>query len=69
MTEAVAQLRKGLDLLSSMADDAARQQRELELQIPFGHALMGAKGFAAPEPGEVFARARQLCEQLARPQQ
>jgi predicted ATPase len=69
MTEAVAQLRKGLDLLSTMPDGTARQEQELELQITLGHALMAAKGLAAPEPGEAFARARQLCEHLARPQQ
>jgi predicted ATPase len=69
MTEAVAQLRKGLDLLSGVREGAARQQQELDLQITLGHALMGAKGVGASEPGEVFARARQLCEQLDRPQQ
>ena len=69
MTEAVTQLRKGLDLLSGVGDGAARQQQELDLQITLGHALMGAKGLGAPEPGEVFVRARQLCEQLDRPQQ
>jgi class 3 adenylate cyclase/predicted ATPase len=69
MTEAVAQLRKGLDLLSSIPDGTARQEQELDLQITLGHALMAAKGLAAPEPGEAFARARQLCEHLARPQQ
>jgi class 3 adenylate cyclase/predicted ATPase len=69
MTEAVAQLRKGLDLLSGQPDSPERQERELDLQIIFGHALTATKGFAAPEPGEVFARARQLCEQLNRPTQ
>ena len=65
----VGPLRKGLDLLSSIADETARRERELELQIPFGHALMAAKGLAAPEPGEALARARHLCELLAQPQQ
>jgi predicted ATPase len=69
MTEAVAQLRKALDLLSSIPDGTARQEQELNLQITLGHALMAAKGLAAPEPGEAFARARQLCEKLDRPRQ
>jgi predicted ATPase len=69
MTEAVAQLRKGLDLLSSIPDGTARQEQELDLQIALGHALMAAKGLAAPEPGEAFARARQLCEKLDQPPQ
>jgi predicted ATPase len=69
MTEAVAQLRKGLDLLSSMPDGTGRQEQELDLQIALGQALMAAKGHAAPEPGEAFARARQLCEKLDQPPQ
>ena len=67
MTEAVAQLRKGLNLLSGMPDDVARQEQELDLQIKLGHALSAAKGYAAPKVGEAFARARRLCEQLNRP--
>jgi predicted ATPase len=69
MTEAVAQLRKGLDLLSGVPDGAARQDQELDLQIALGHALIATKGWPAPEPGMAFARARQLCEQLNRPAQ
>jgi predicted ATPase len=69
MTEAVAQLRKGLDLLSSVLDGVARHELELDLQITLGQALMAAKGLAAPEAGEVLARARHLCEQLGQQQQ
>ena len=69
MTEAVAQLRKGLDLLSRMPDGEARQEHEFDLQIALGHALIATKGFAAQEPGETYARARQLCEQRNRPAQ
>jgi predicted ATPase len=39
MTEAVAQLRKGIDLLSGIHDGTARGQQELDLQITLGHAL------------------------------
>jgi tetratricopeptide (TPR) repeat protein len=69
MTEAVAQLRKGLDILAGLPDGAARQQQELDLQIALGHALDTTKGLAAIEPGEAYARARRLCEQLDRPAQ
>jgi predicted ATPase len=69
MTEAVAQLRKGLDLVSGVPNGAARQEQELNLQITLGQVLMATKGYSAPEPGEVFARARQLCEQLNQPPQ
>jgi len=69
MTEGVAQLQKGLHLLAGWPEDAPRQEQELNLQLPLGHALLATRGYGAPEPGEAFARARQLCEQLNRPQQ
>jgi predicted ATPase len=67
--EAAAQLRKGLDIIPRLPDGAARQERELNLQMTTGHALAAAKGYAAVEAGEAFARARHLCEQLNRPPQ
>ena len=67
MTEGVAQLRKGLDLLSGMPDEAARLEREIDLQIKLGQALSATKGYAAPEAGEAFARAHELCELLSWP--
>jgi len=69
MPEAVAQLQKGLELLSGIDRGTVRQEKELELQIALGRALMAAKGLAATEPGKAFARARQLCEHLDRPPQ
>jgi predicted ATPase len=62
--EAIAQLTKGLELIPALPDDAARWRRELELQVALGVALMAAKGWAAPEVGQVNARARALCERL-----
>jgi predicted ATPase len=67
MAEGVAQLRKGLDLLSGMPDDAARLEREIDLQVKLGQALSATKGYAAPEAGEAFARAHELCELLSWP--
>jgi class 3 adenylate cyclase/tetratricopeptide (TPR) repeat protein len=69
MIEAVAQLRKGLDILASLPEDTAHKEQELELQIALGHALDTTKGQAALESGEAYARARWLCEQLDRPAQ
>jgi predicted ATPase len=60
MAEAVSQLEKGLDLLGGLPDGVKRHERELELQITLGQALMATKGQAALEPGQVFARARAL---------
>ncbi|SUS05938.1 SAM domain (Sterile alpha motif) [uncultured Defluviicoccus sp.] len=69
MAEATAQLKKGLELLTSLPDSASRQRRELELQIGLGRVLIGTRGFAAAEVGETYARARALCKQLSRPPQ
>jgi class 3 adenylate cyclase/predicted ATPase len=67
--EAVAQLRKGLALLSSVGDDGRRLEQELELQSTFGRALMATMGYASAEMADADARARELCERLQRRQQ
>jgi class 3 adenylate cyclase/tetratricopeptide (TPR) repeat protein len=69
MPEAVAQLRKSLELLSRLPNDGKRQEQELNLRLTFGRALMATKGYGAPELGETLARARKLCEQLGQPGQ
>ena len=66
MTEAVTQLQKGLDLLTSMPDNPARQQQELDLIITLGQAQIATKGWASPVVGETYDRARALAEQLDR---
>jgi class 3 adenylate cyclase/tetratricopeptide (TPR) repeat protein len=63
MTEAAAQLRKGLDALDGLADSPGRRQKELDLQLALGLALMATKGYSAPEVGQTYARARTLAEQ------
>ncbi len=67
IAEAIAQLTKGLELLTSLPDSVSRQRQELELQIALGPALVAAQGYAAPAVGETYARARALCERLDRP--
>ena len=67
MTEAMAQFQKGLDLLPSLPDDRGRQQHELDLQIGIGQALLATKGYSAPAVAEAYGRARELAEQLDRP--
>jgi class 3 adenylate cyclase/predicted ATPase len=69
MAEAISQLRKGLDLLANLPDTPTRRRHELDLQIALGQAVIGTQGYATPVVGEVFARARQLYEQLDRPPQ
>ena len=68
MTEAESQLRKGLNLLTILPpDDPSRRQQELDLQIALGPALIATKGYGAPPVGETYTRARELVEQLDRP--
>ncbi len=67
MAEAAAQFRKGLDQLALLADTPDRQRQELEFRSALGAVLMAAKGFAAPEMGDAYARARELWEQLGSP--
>ena len=64
MAEAAAQLKKGLDVARQMPRGLERQRSELDLQTALGAALTAAKGYAAPETGDVYARARRLCEEL-----
>ncbi len=68
MTEADAQLRKGLDVISSLPDGRGRRQQELDLQLALGSALAATKGYSAAEVGETIARARALAEELDRPE-
>jgi tetratricopeptide (TPR) repeat protein len=62
--EAVSHLRNGLALLDLLPDAAARLQHELLLLTALGPTLMAIQGFGAPEVGDVYTRAHQLCQQV-----
>jgi len=68
LTEAVAQLQKGLGSLVAVPNGPWRQQQELGLQIALATALAGTKGYSAPDVGETIAKARALVEQIDRPE-
>src|SRR4029453_1930980 len=42
-------------------DNFERQQSELQLQVALGGTLLAASGWAAPEMGRAYKRARELC--------
>jgi class 3 adenylate cyclase/tetratricopeptide (TPR) repeat protein len=67
IAEAVALFRRGLALVPSMPDGDRRREREFDLQIALGQALIASRSFGAPEVGEAYARARQLSLALSRP--
>ena len=62
--EAVAHLTQSLTLLSTFPDTSEYLQRELDIQVALGPALMAIKGQAAPEVERAYARAGELCQQL-----
>ena len=64
VTEAVAQLSKGLKLLENLPDSPERHRHELDLRAALGGALLNAKGWAAPEAGAAYERALALCQLL-----
>jgi predicted ATPase len=51
-------------LLKTQPDTPERLQQELLLQLALGTPLMATKGYSAPEVGQAYARARELCQQI-----
>jgi predicted ATPase len=62
--EAVSLLTKGLELLKTLPDTPERAQQELTLQIALASAVQITKGYAAPELEKIYARERELCQQI-----
>jgi DNA-binding winged helix-turn-helix (wHTH) protein/predicted ATPase len=62
--EAVTLLTKGVELLKTLPDTLDRARQDLLLQMTLGRALMGLKGYAAPEVERTYARALELSRQL-----
>ena len=62
--EAIEHLTRGLDLLKTLPESPEHAQRELDLQVALGPALMAVKGQGAPDVAHAYARARELCQQL-----
>ena len=67
MAEAAAQFQKGLDQLAMLPDSPECKRQELELRSGLGAALLYVKGYAAPETGHAYARAREQWEHLGSP--
>ncbi len=67
--EAAAHLTRGLELLTSLPQEAERMQLELGLQTSLGTTLIAMRGYACPEVEHTYARARELCRALGDPPQ
>jgi predicted ATPase len=62
LPQAVQNLESALALLKTSPESPARDQLELQVLNPLGTAYIAVRGYAAPEVGPVFQRARALCE-------
>lgn len=62
--EAVQYLTSALELLKTFPSTPERAQQELTLHLMLGGPLLMTKGYAAPELGVVYNRARALCQQV-----
>ena len=67
--EAIGHLSKGLDLLGTLEESPERDIQELEFLNPLGTAYIAVHGYAAPQVGPVYQRARELCERSGQPAQ
>jgi class 3 adenylate cyclase/predicted ATPase len=62
--EAISQLKQGLELLEALPDRPERVRQELSLRLALGSALTATRGYADPEVGDAYLRARELCREL-----
>ena len=62
--EAASLLRRALALVADFPESAGRDERELELLVDLGLALVTTQGYAMPEVGETYERALMLSRRL-----
>jgi DNA-binding SARP family transcriptional activator/predicted ATPase len=61
-SEAIKYLSKALGLLEGVPPSGERDRIELALLVSLGSSLITTQGYASPEVGRVYTRARLLCE-------
>lgn len=62
--EAVGLARRGLELIGKLPNTSERAEQELCLQLTLGMPLIATEGYASPNVGDVYLRARELLQQL-----
>jgi len=62
--EAAAHFERALGLIGRLPSSRARDEAELALRVALAAPLMALRGYAAPEVGASYERARALCEAL-----
>ena len=61
---ALRYFQNALELVKNLPYSKERTNRELDIQIDYGVALLATKGWYAPEMGNAYQRARELCSRL-----
>ena len=69
LPQAIRNFEQALELLKAFPSGPDREGLELQLLNPLGTAYIAVRGYAAPEVGPVFVRARELCEKIGQPPQ
>jgi tetratricopeptide (TPR) repeat protein len=69
INEALNHFRRALEMLSSLRPTEDNIQQELSLQLRVGSALGTVRGWSAPEVGQAFGRATELCRKIGTRQQ
>ena len=67
--EAIRHFERGLATLAALPEGAARDRREIELQLVRGLSLFTTEGFGAVGALEIYSRARDLAERSGDPRQ
>ena len=62
--ESISLSARGLELVRNLPDGLDRDRQELPLLVTHAVGLTASKGYAAPEVGQSFARARELCQRI-----
>jgi class 3 adenylate cyclase/tetratricopeptide (TPR) repeat protein len=65
--EAIAHLRRGIEVTARLPEGEGRNRSELDLQLVLGPCLIAMHGPAESNALATFARARELCEHLGKP--
>jgi predicted ATPase len=60
--EAIAHLRQGLAMLPNLTETPERAKQELAFQSTLGPVVMATQGYASSEAGQIYSRARELCQ-------
>jgi class 3 adenylate cyclase/predicted ATPase len=62
--EAISHLEQGLEVLAKLPQTHEQLERELDLQMALGSALVATRGYTDARVGQVYGRCRKLCQAL-----